>query len=329
MTGNDDSRFMTAAISLASRGRARSSPNPNVGCVVAKDGVVVGHGWTRAGGRPHAEADALSMAGSDARGATAWVTLEPCAHESARGPACADLLIKAGIARVVCPLRDPDPRTSGKGFDRLEAAGIAVTLVDRFAADARREMAGWWTRQTAGRPFVTLKLATSLDGCIALASGESRWITGEAARAHGHLERARSNMVLVGRGTFDADSPGLDVRLPGLEHLSPRRALLSSSPVVPAGWEGVQSPAGVAGIHGVDWLLVEGGAETASSFVRAGLADRILLYRAPILIGGGRAALGDIGLVSLADAHGRWEHIETRTLGSDTLEVYEARRKDA
>jgi diaminohydroxyphosphoribosylaminopyrimidine deaminase / 5-amino-6-(5-phosphoribosylamino)uracil reductase len=322
---------MTAALALAARGRARTTPNPNVGCILEKDGRIVGRGWTQPGGRPHAEAEALAQAGDAARGATAWVTLEPCAHQSARGPACADSLIEAGIARVVCATIDPDPRTAGQGFERLRSAGIAVDMVGVAAPLARREMAGWWTRQSLGRPFVTLKLATSLDGGIALASGESRWITGAAARAHGHLERARSNMIVVGRGTVEADAPTLDVRLPGLEDRSPKRAVLSrvaaKAQSLP-GWEILPSPDAIRGLEGVDWLLVEGGAQTAAAFLRAGLVDRLLLYRAPILIGGGRAALGDIGLGSLAEAHGRWHRLDTRPLGGDTLEIYEARRKD-
>lgn len=322
---------MTAALALASRGRARTTPNPNVGCILEKGGRIVGRGWTQPGGRPHAEAEALAQAGDEARGATAWVTLEPCAHQSARGPACADSLIEAGIARVVCATIDPDTRTAGQGFERLRSAGIAVDMIDAAAPLARREMAGWWTRHGLGRPFVTLKLATSLDGGIALASGESRWITGAAARAHGHLERARSNMIVVGRGTVEADAPALDVRLPGLEDRSPRRAVLSRDAAKARnlkGWEVLHAPEAIRDLEGVDWLLIEGGAETASAFLRADLVDRLLLYRAPILIGAGRPALRDIGLGSLAEAHGRWQRVDTRFLGSDTLDVYEARRKD-
>ena len=182
-------------------------------------------------------------------------------------------------------------------------------------------MAGWLKQRGGKRPFVTLKLATSLDGCIASASGESRWITGEAARTHGHLERARSEMILVGRGTLDADAPKLDVRLPGLEDRSPRRAVLTRD-AAPDGWEAIASPEAVRAFADVQYVLVEGGASAAAAFLKADLVDRLLLYRAPILIGGGRAALGDIGLASLADAHGRWRLNDARTLGSDRLEVY-------
>lgn len=185
-------------------------------------------------------------------------------------------------------------------------------------------MAPWWTRQTRRAPFVTLKLATSLDGCIALADGSSRWITGERARAHGHLERARHEAILVGRGTLLADAPRLDVRLPGLEARSPKRLLLTRG-AVPEGWTAVASPESVAG---VDSLLVEGGAGAASAFLAADRVDRLLLYRAPILIGGGKAALGDIGLSDLAAAHGRWSLVDSRLLGSDRLDVYERIRKE-
>jgi diaminohydroxyphosphoribosylaminopyrimidine deaminase/5-amino-6-(5-phosphoribosylamino)uracil reductase len=316
---------MAAALALSQRGRGRTAPNPNVGCVIVKDGRVVGRGWTQPGGRPHAEAMALAKAGDAARGATAYVTLEPCAHESARGPACSTTLAAAGAARVVIALGDPDRRTDGAGIARLEAAGIAVTR-GVLADAARQAMAGFLTRQALGRPFVTLKLATSLDGCIALASGESRWVTGPEARAHAHLERARHEAILVGRGTFEADAPRLDVRLPGLEKRSPRRILLSSRRPSESGddgkWEVIASPSGIASLDGVDHLLVEGGAATASAFLAADLVDRLLLYRAPILIGGGKPALGDIGLVDLAAAHGRWRLADARHLGSDRLEVY-------
>lgn len=311
---------MGAALALADRGTGRTAPNPNVGCVLVRDGRVVGRGWTQAGGRPHAEAMALAEAGDRACGATAYVTLEPCAHVSHRGPACTDLLIAHRVARIVAAMGDPDPRTNGRGFDRARAAGIVVTLAVR-EAEARQMIAGFLTRRTKGRPFVTLKLATSLDGRIARSDGTSRWITGPAARAHTHLERSRHEAILVGRGTLLADAPRLDVRLPGLEAHSPRRILLSRTPETD--WETIPAPAAIAGLSGVDRLMVEGGAQTASAFLASDLVDRLLLYRAPILIGEGRAALGDIGLASLADAHGRWRLTESRMLGSDRLEVYE------
>lgn len=332
---------MPAALALAERGRGRTAPNPNVGCVLVKHGRVVGRGWTQPGGRPHAEAMALAEAGAKSRGATAFVTLEPCAHTSPRGPACCNLLVEAGITRVVAAIEDPDPRTGGAGFARLRAGGVAVE-VGAHADAARRVMAGFLTRVARRRPHVTLKLATSLDGRIAMADGESRWITGPEARAHAHLERARHDAILVGRGTWEADAPQLDVRLPGLEGRSPRRVIFSrhsraggnpyartSEFINPrlrgddGAWQVIASPQDIAELQTVDHLLVEGGAGAAGAFLRADLVDRILLYRAPILIGDGLAALGDIGLHTLADAHGRWRLHDARALGSDRLEVYE------
>lgn len=312
---------MGAAIALGERGRGRTAPNPCVGCVIVREGKVVGRGWTQPGGRPHAEAMALGQAGANAKGATLYTTLEPCAHVSARGPACSDLLVEAGVARVVVALTDPDERTNGSGADRLRAAGISVAT-GVCAAEAARTMAGFLTRQHLGRPAVTLKLATSLDGCIAMVDGSSRWITGAAARAHAHLERARHEAILVGRGTFVADSPRLDVRLARLEDRSPRRLVLTQGKA-PEGWEAIAAPEAVAGLDNVNDLLVEGGARTASAFLAADLVDRLFLYRAPILIGGGMAALGDIGLAALGEAHGRWRLVESRMLGSDRLELYE------
>jgi diaminohydroxyphosphoribosylaminopyrimidine deaminase/5-amino-6-(5-phosphoribosylamino)uracil reductase len=264
---------------------------------------------------------ALAQAGEAARAAAAYVTLEPCAHASPRGSACSGLLVEAGVARVVVALGDPDPRTDGQGISRLREAGIEVSQGVGESA-ARRAMAGFLTRRARWRPQVTLKLATSLDGRIALASGESRWITGPEARAHAHLERSRHEAILVGRRTHDADAPKLDVRLLGLETRSPRRLLLSTA-VAPEGWEVVASPERIADLDGIDHLLVEGGAETAAAFLRADLVDRLLLYRAPILIGAGKSALGDIGLADLAMAHRRWTLLDERMLGSDRLEVYE------
>jgi diaminohydroxyphosphoribosylaminopyrimidine deaminase/5-amino-6-(5-phosphoribosylamino)uracil reductase len=317
-----DADWMAAAVALARRGRPGAAPNPNVGCLIVRDGRVVGRGWTQPGGRPHAEAVALAAAGERACGATAYVTLEPCAHASPRGPCCTDALITAGIARVVVAAQDPDPRTNGRGIARLRQAGIAI-VEDVLPAEARAAMAPWWTRQTAGRPYVTLKLATSLDGCIAMRDGSSRWITGKRARAHGHRERAGHQAILVGRGTLEVDDPKLDVRLPGLEARSPKRLLLTRG-MAPTGWTAVASPESIAG---VDSVLVEGGAAAASAFLAADRVDRLLLYRAPILIGGGRPALGDIGLTDLTDAHGRWRLTDSRLLGSDRLDVYERVRE--
>lgn len=310
---------MGAAARLASRGRPISRPNPAVGCIIVKDGVVVGRGWTRLGGRPHAEAVALDRAASAARGATAYVTLEPCAHRSERGPACSELLAEAGVARVVIGIGDPDPRTAGKGLERLRSAGIEVSTITSPEAEA--SLAGYLTRARQGRPHVTLKLALSLDGCIAMADGESQWITGEEARAHVHSRRAMSDAILVGGATWRHDRPRLDVRLEGLEDRSPDRVLLTRG-IPPDGVKVINDPAQIAQLEGVQYLYVEGGAGAAASFRAADLVDRLEIYRAPILIGSGRPALADIGLESLADAHGQWKLEETRQLGSDTFTAY-------
>ncbi len=311
---------MAAALALGERGVGRTGNNPSVGCIVINDGKVVGRGWTQPGGRPHAEAMALEQAGEAARGATVYVTLEPCAHVSDRGSACSDLLIAAKPKQVVVALEDPDPRTNGQGMAKLRAAGIVVTS-DITASEARTALEGFISRIERKRPFVTLKLATSLDGAIAMADGSSRWISGDAARAHAHVERARSDAILVGAGTVCADAPKLDVRLRGLTDRSPRRVMLGSGEA-PDGWERIATPAEI-GLLDCNYLLVEGGAITAASFLKANLVDRLMLYRAPILIGSGKPCIGDIGLACLNDAHGRLRLADTRQLGSDRLDVYE------
>ena len=318
---------MDEALRLGEEARGRSAPNPNVGAViVSSGGRIIGRGATAEGGRPHAEAVALDQAGRRANGATVYVTLEPCAHESPRGPACTDLLLAAKPARVVIALKDPDPRTSGKGIRRLRRAGIEVDLgVGRDAA--KDSLAGWLTRFKLGRPRITLKLALSIDGKIALPSGESKWITGEDARAHVHLERARSDMILVGRGTYMADQPRLDVRLPGLEHTSPRRALLTRGEAVD-GWEILSDPRDVYRLHDVNDLLVEGGSATATAFLSEDLVDRILIYLAPIIVGEGKSSFGSVGLDAIADAHDRWRLVDDKRLGVDRLEVYERAPRD-
>lgn len=315
---------MAEAVALGERARGTTAPNPNVGCVIVKDDVVIGEGWTQPGGRPHAEAVALAQAGDAARNAIVYTTLEPCAHVSDRGPACAILLANAHPAKVVIGVGDPDPRTNGHGIERLDMAGVEV-ITGVLRDEAERSMAGFFSRLRLGRPYVTLKLAMSIDGRIALASGESKWITGEAAREDVHRERARADMILVGRGTYETDRPRLDVRVPGLEHAAPRKALLTTGGPVD-GFARLSSPQAIRTLTDVNDLLVEGGAETAAAFLAADLVDRLLIYRAPILIGEGKAAIGGLGLDALADAHGRWMLTETRQLGSDTLQVYERDR---
>jgi diaminohydroxyphosphoribosylaminopyrimidine deaminase/5-amino-6-(5-phosphoribosylamino)uracil reductase len=213
-------------------------------------------------------------------------------------------------ARVVVALQDPDPRTTGEGIKALMVAGIALET-GVMASDARKSLAGFFCRMQRLRPFVTLKIATSLDGQIAMADGSSRWITGDIARAHSHIERARADAILVGAGTVKADAPQLNVRLTGLEHRSPRKVMLGSGNA-PDGWEVISAPADIARLD-CNNVMVEGGAATATAFLKAGLVDRLLLYRAPIFI----------GLGQISDAHGLWQLCDSRSLGKDHLEVYE------
>jgi diaminohydroxyphosphoribosylaminopyrimidine deaminase/5-amino-6-(5-phosphoribosylamino)uracil reductase len=259
---------------------------------------------------------ALVEAGNAARGATIYVTLEPCAHLSERGPACAELLVEAGIARAVIGIEDPDPRTAGTGIARLGAQGIATALAGDEAC--RASLAGYLTRRAHGRPHVTLKLAMTADGFAARADGTSKWITGEAARAHVHRERARSDAILVGGGTLRADGPRLDVRLPGLEGRSPQRLVLTRGEA-PPGWNTLSGPGEVHGLDDVQYLFVEGGPTVAEAFLAAGLVDRLLLYRSPAAFGEGIRAFRHPGPDGVPAG---WRMADRRRLGSDTLEVY-------
>jgi len=313
---NTDRHWLAAAAALAVRARPLSRPNPAVGAILVKNGIVVGRGWTQPGGRPHAEAMALTQAGSAAQGATLYVTLEPCAHDSARGPCCAGLVRAAGVERVVAGMEDPDPRTAGAGIALLLEAGIAASCV--ADPSCRNSLAGYLLAKRLGRPLVTLKLAITADGFIARPDGTSKWITGDAARAHVHVERAMNDAILVGGGTVRADAPRLDVRLAGLEHRSPQRIVLTRGEA-PDGWTKIASPADIASLEGVQYLFVEGGAVTARAFLEADLVDRLLLYRAPVTFGGGISAFADAGPAGVPEG---WRLADRRTLGSDTLEVY-------
>ncbi len=225
-----DETFMRGALALARRGLGQTWPNPAVGAVLVRPGEgpeIISRGWTQPGGRPHAERVALEKAGDRAKGCTLYVTLEPCAHHG-RTPPCTDAIIKAGVARVVCCAADPDPRVFGKGIANLRAAGIEITE-GVLAADGRQLSLGHRLRVTQNRPLVQLKIAVGADGLIAKGDGGSVWVTGEDARAHGHLLRARADAVLVGRGTAAADNPALTCRLPGMASRSPLRIVLDSN----------------------------------------------------------------------------------------------------
>ena len=329
----NDARHMAHALSVARRGAGRTSENPNVGCVIVRDDRVVARGWTQPGGRPHAEVMALRAAAQAADGATAYVTLEPCAHTGKTGP-CADALIDAGIKRVVMALEDPDARVLGRGRQMLEAAGISVT-VGVLADEARFVLRGFLMNREKGRPHVTLKFATSLDGKIALASGEIKWITLPDARRHAQLERARADAILVGTGTVQADNPSLTCRLSGLLERSPQRIILDASAslqvnsalaatahtcpvllchdesankerlsalhdqgVITIAFPDSRDIASVLqrlGARGINRLLVEGGSGVHGRFLSAARVDEIHHYQAGTLLGGdGIAAIGPL-----------------------------------
>ncbi len=239
MAQNDDARFMALALALGRRGLGRTWPNPAVGAVIVKDGVIVGRGWTQPGGRPHAEVEALRRAGTPARGATLYVTLEPCSHHG-KSPPCADAIIAAGVTRVVSALEDPNPEVAGAGHARLRAAGIAVEI-GLGADEARRDHAGHIRRMRDGRPHVTLKLAISADGKAGAAGRQPVAITGEAVRERVHLMRAQSDAIIVGIGTALADDPLLTCRLPGMAEQSPVRIVLDSALRLPLGSRLVRS----------------------------------------------------------------------------------------
>ena len=326
---------MQRALELARRG-PEHGPNPRVGAVLlAPDGATLGEGWHRGAGTPHAEVAALADAaaqGHDVRGATAVVTLEPCDHTGRTGP-CSVALIEAGIARVVVALEDPNPAAAGGG-ERLRATGVEV-LTGVLADEARTLLRPWLHAVRHGRPFVTVKLATSLDGRVAAADGSSRWITSELARQHAQDLRARVDAIAVGTGTALADDPALTARTADgelVEH-QPLRVVVGFREV-PEGAR-LRGPGGpllqirthepadvletLAGRE-VRHVLVEGGPTLAAAFLRAGLVDEIHAYVAPVLLGAGRAAIGDLGIQSITGAL-RLQTVHVQPLGPDVLVV--------
>lgn len=316
----DDTEAMAQALHHASTVRAATSPNPWVGCVIeCADGRVV-HGATEPPGGRHAEVVALDAAGAAARGATAWVTLEPCAHTGRTGP-CAQALIDAGVARVVVALEDPDPKVAGRGIEMLRAAGVDVEV--GLSADAvRTQLAPYITHRTTGRPWVVLKLGASLDGRTAAPDGSSQWITGGAARADAHAMRAESDAIVVGAGTVRADDPSLTVR--HVDGKDPLRVVLGA-----AAAEARVQPAlefsgeltdllDLLGQRGILQVLVEGGATVAGAFHRAGLVDHYVVYLAPALFGGDDAKplFAGPGAETIADIW-RGAITDVRQLGGD------------
>nr|WP_299847055.1 bifunctional diaminohydroxyphosphoribosylaminopyrimidine deaminase/5-amino-6-(5-phosphoribosylamino)uracil reductase RibD [uncultured Paracoccus sp.] len=317
---------MAHALRLARRGLGNVWPNPAVGCVLIRNGHVVGRGWTQPGGRPHAERVALDQAGAAARGATVYVTLEPCAHHG-RTPPCAEALVSAGVARVVSAMTDPDPRVAGRGHAILRAGGVEVVEGVR-EAEARALQAGFLSRVERGRPWLVLKLAASFDGRIATATGESQWITGPAARAHVHGLRLTSDAVMVGGGTARADRPSLNVRGFGAVR-QPVRVVVSSGTLddlPPEGpdfgplWQVSGDPAELMadlGARGLTRVFCEGGGVLAASLLRAGLVDELIGYTAGVVLGSeGLASVGPLDLAALADAP-RFRLVESRRIGAD------------
>jgi diaminohydroxyphosphoribosylaminopyrimidine deaminase/5-amino-6-(5-phosphoribosylamino)uracil reductase len=365
MTGSDDARFMRLALRLGRRGIGRTSPNPPVGAVVVAGATVVGRGHHRSAGAPHAEIEALHAAGARARGATLYVTLEPCAHHG-RTPPCTDAIITAGVRRVVFGTRDPNPSVTGNGMGRLRTAGIEVEGgIEQAACDEL--IAAFRKHVTTGLPLVTLKLAASLDGRIATASGESRWITGEDSRRFAHRLRAAHDAVLVGAETVIHDDPALTCRVGGGRN--PLRVVLDGRLRVPlcaqvltntsatatlvctgrgapvskvrrmrqqgvevlrlpdrAGSIGMKQLMRALGRRGVMSVLIEGGATVAAAAISAHVVDRVLIFYAPKLIGGdGRPMLAPLGIRRLAGAP-RLQRLQVKRFAADVLVATEMRR---
>ena len=318
---------MDEALRLGEGVRGRSAPNPNVGCViVSSSGRIVGRGATARAGGLTPRRSRSKQAGKRAAGAPYTSRWNPAPIKALAVRPAPISCSRRNPSGSSLPSRIPIPARRARESGVCARAGIEVTLgIGR--KEATQSLAGWLTRLELGRPRITLKLALSIDGKIALPSGESKWITGEDARRHVHVERAHSDMIVVGRGTYLADQPRLDVRLPGLEQASPRRALLTRGDAV-EGWETLRNPQDVYGLHDVNDLLVEGGSSTATAFLTEDLVDRILIYRAPIIVGEGKSSFGYVGLDAIADAHGRWRLVDERRLGVDRLEVYERVRRD-
>ena len=347
MTAAADRTFMARALTLAAQGLTTTTPNPRVGCVIVRDDRVVGEGWHQRAGEAHAEVHALTAAGAAARGATAYVTLEPCSHFG-RTPPCADALLAAGIGRVVAAMADPNPAVAGRGLSRLREAGVTVEA-GLLADEARELNIGFVSRMTRGRPWLRLKVAASLDGKTALNNGRSQWITGPESRRDVHAWRARSCAILTASGTVLADDPSLTVRDVPCQR-QPLRVVADSRLVTPATAKVLgdgnallvsagdgQAPGNAAhfraagpdghvdlaamlaelGRRGINEILVEAGSRFNGALLAAGLVDELLLYQAPLLLGNRARGICDLAeLTSLADAR-RFDVLERRELGSD------------
>lgn len=354
---SDDTRFMRYALSLAERGLGRCAPNPSVGCIIVKHDIILGAARTADGGRPHAETVALSMAGDKAQGATAYVTLEPCAHHG-KTPPCAEALIRAGIKRVVIGSHDPDPRVSGRGIEMLENAGIEV-ITGVLQAECDQINKGFFLTQTEKRPFVTLKTAISADGKIALENGQSQWITGALARQKAHQLRSQHDAILVGINTVNHDDPSLTTRINGLVHkavrvvVDSRLRIAQTSSLVQTAFNDplwiIHASTNTAQIeslekagvrlfycesmhlkdilnilseNGVTRLLVEGGAKLHSSFMKSGLYDSVAIFRSSKILGAGKDAFSGCIAEDVNTAL-QLQLKQTILLGSDRLDLYE------
>jgi diaminohydroxyphosphoribosylaminopyrimidine deaminase / 5-amino-6-(5-phosphoribosylamino)uracil reductase len=355
----DDQRYMALALSLGRRGLGRASPNPAVGAVIVKDGEIVGRGWTQPGGRPHGEVEALRRAGAAARGATLYVTLEPCSHHG-KSPPCAEAIVAAGVTRVVSALEDPNPEVAGEGHARLGNAGIAVEI-GLGAAMAKRDHAGHIRLMRDGRPHVTLKLAISADGKVAASGRRPVAITGGRVRDRVHLLRAQSDAIIIGIGTALADDPILTCRLPGIANLSPVRVVLDSGLRLPIESRLVQtacdtplwviceeyaSPAnesalrakgvevisigerdGLAvvlsllGSRGITRLMVEGGPALAAALIAADLVDEAVLFHSSLVIGDD--GVNAFGPQTLATLNQHLARVASEPVGSDRQDHYE------
>ncbi|HEU0198028.1 MAG TPA: bifunctional diaminohydroxyphosphoribosylaminopyrimidine deaminase/5-amino-6-(5-phosphoribosylamino)uracil reductase RibD [Nevskiaceae bacterium] len=351
----EDRAYMLRALQLAARGKATTHPNPRVGCVIVRDDRIVGEGWHVRAGEPHAEVHALRQAGDAARGATVYVTLEPCSHFG-RTPPCADALIAAGVRRVVAALKDPNPHVAGQGLSRLRTAGIEVR-VGLCAAAARRLNRGFLSRQTRHRPWLTLKLAMSLDGRTALADGTSQWITGEAARADVHRLRAEAGAVLTSAATVLADDPQLTARLPGITRQPDRVVLDRCGRVPPTArvWAAGVRRFAVLGASvppalrdalqrlevevltvpevdghlalgevldrlataGVNEVFVECGPRLAGAWLETELVDELLVYVAPCLLGDAAQPLAVLPALQRLTQARRWDFVDSVAVGDD------------
>ena len=351
---SDDYRYMARALMLARRGLYSADPNPRVGCVLVRAGEIVGEGWHERAGEPHAEVNALEMAGDRARGATAYVTLEPCCHHG-RTPPCTDALLNAGVTRMVAAMPDPNPQVAGRGLTQLREAGMTVEC-GLLEAEAQALNLGFVQRMTQGLPFIRVKLAMSLDGRTALASGESQWLTGEAARQDVQRLRARSSAILTGIGTVLADDPSLNVRLPGTSR-QPLRVILDTELRTPPTarimrlpgsvliFTGVadpvaQAPLRAAGAEIVvtphcEWELdlpaimaelagrecneihVECGPTLAGALLQADLVDELVVYIAPVLLGNKARGLFQLPELTRMSQRTELEILEMRAIGKD------------